>query len=30
MYDESRSVGESHPEIIGRPGILGLCILGSK
>ena len=27
---ESLSVGESQPEIMGRPGLLGLCILGSR
>ena len=30
MKEESLSVGESHPEMIGRPGMLGLCILGSR
>ena len=30
MKEDSLSVCESHPEMIGRPGILGLCILGRR
>ena len=30
MYLERLLVGELHPDIIGRPGTPGLCILGSK
>ena len=28
MYLEMLSVGQSQPEMIGRPGMLGLCSLG--
>lgn len=30
MNDESLSVGESHPDMIGLPGLFGLCILGKR
>ena len=30
MYFERLSVGQSQPEMIGRPGILGLCSLGRR
>jgi hypothetical protein len=30
MNEESLSVGESHPVMIGRPGLLGLCIFGKR
>ena len=30
MYLERLSVGQSEPEMIGRPGILGLCSLGKR
>ena len=30
MYLERLSVGQSQPEMIGRPGILGLCSLGRR
>ena len=28
--EDSLSVGESQPDIMGRPGMLGLCILGRR
>ena len=30
MYLERLSVGQSQPEMIGRPGMLGLCSLGRR
>ena len=30
MYLERLSVGQSQPEMIRRPGILGLCSLGKR
>ena len=30
MNEESLSVGESHPEMIGLPGFPGLWILGKR
>ena len=30
MYAETRSVGESYDETMGRPGLPGLCILGRR
>ena len=30
MYLERLSVGQSQPEMTGRPGISGLCSLGKK
>ena len=30
MYLERLLVGQSQPEIIGQPGMLGLCSLGKR
>ena len=30
MNEESLSVGESQPDMMGRPGLLGLWILGRR
>ena len=30
MNDDSLSVGESQPDMIGLPGLFGLCIFGSR
>ena len=30
MYLERLSVGQSQPDMIGRPGMLGLCSLGRR